>query len=124
MASFAGQQDTYLNVDKSNLIESVQKCWASLFTSRAIYYREKNNFKHSEVFISVVVQHMIDADHAGVMFTVDPIHKKFVLIEIVKGLGEKLVSGEVTPNTYFIDKKTFEIDDENIEFEFDKKFLK
>ncbi|HIH47756.1 TPA: phosphoenolpyruvate synthase, partial [Candidatus Woesearchaeota archaeon] len=71
-ASFAGQQDTYLNVQgEKEVILAVQKCWASLFTSRAIYYREKNNFHHRDVLISVVVQEMVDAEYAGVMFTID-----------------------------------------------------
>src|SRR3989344_4925978 len=88
-ASFAGQQDTYLNIDSNkDVIISIQKCWASLFTSRAIYYREKNNFKHRDVLISVVIQEMVDASHAGVMFTIDPVNKKHILIEVVEGLGE------------------------------------
>ena len=118
-ASFAGQQDTYLNISgKSAVIESVKKCWASLFTSRAIYYREKNKFNHKDVGISVVVQEMIHADFAGVMFTVDPIHKKHVLIEVVEGLGEALVSGQITPNTYFLDNNTLSIVEEHLSFEF------
>ena len=109
-ASFAGQQDTYLNVkDEKSLINSVQKCWASLFTSRAIYYRVKNNFEHEHVSISVVVQEMIEADFAGVMFTIDPVNKKHMLIEAVQGLGESLVSGKTTPNSYLIDKKNMKI---------------
>lgn len=110
-ASFAGQQDTYLNVEgEANVIRDVQKCWASLFTSRAIYYREKNNFHHRDVLISVVIQEMIDAEYAGVIFTVDPVNKKFILIEFVEGLGEALVSGMVTPNSYFLNKKTHKVD--------------
>lgn len=105
-ASFAGQQDTYLNIKtEKDLLESIKKCWASLFTARAIYYREKNKFKHEQVLISVVIQEMVDAKYAGVMFTKDPITKKGMLIEVVNGLGEKLVSGEVTPNTYYLDEK-------------------
>lgn len=116
-ASFAGQQDTYLNIkgDKA-IIDAVQRCWASLFTGRAIYYREKNNFKHRDVLISVVIQEMVDAKFAGVMFTIDPVNKKHILIEIVKGLGEKLVSGTVTPNTYFMNKKTHKLEQSNINF--------
>jgi pyruvate,water dikinase len=66
---------------------------------------------------------MVDPEYAGVMFTLDPIYKKDILIEVVEGLGEKLVSGQVTPNTFFLDKKTFKINDENIMFELDKKIL-
>ncbi len=124
-ASFAGQQDTYLNIKgERNVIEAVHKCWASLFTARAIYYREKNKFKHKDVLISVVIQKMIDAEHAGVMFTVDPVNKKYLLIEMVKGLGEALVSGAVTPNSYFLHKPKLEIFEKDEDFEFDNKLLK
>ncbi|GEM_PF-1387734 len=102
-ASFAGQQDTYLNVSgERRVIDSVKKCWASLFTPRAIFYREKNGINHLDVLIGVVIQRMVDARYAGVMFTKDPIHKKYILIEVVQGLGEKLVSGKVTPNSYLV----------------------
>ena len=124
-ASFAGQQDTYLNIEgEDDLIKAVQKCWASLFTSRAIYYRERNNFKHRDVFISVVIQEMIDAEHAGVMFTVDPVNKKYILVEVVEGLGEALVSGQVTPNSYFMNKKTHEVEDKSEHFEMDHEMIK
>lgn len=124
-ASFAGQQDTYLNIEgEAKLIDAVQRCWASLFTSRAIYYREKNNFKHRDVLISVVIQEMVDAKFAGVMFTIDPVNKKHILIEIVKGLGEQLVSGTVTPNTYFMNKKTHKLEQSNIDFFMKTEHLK
>jgi|GEM_PF-319294 len=123
-ASFAGQQDTYLNMtgDKK-VIDAVQRCWASLFTSRAIYYREKNNFKHRDVLISVVVQEMIDADYAGVMFTIDPVNKKYILIEVVEGLGESLVSGMVTPNTYFVHKSDSKVMEQSLQFAYDEKVI-
>jgi pyruvate,water dikinase len=124
-ASFAGQQDTYLDIEgNNNVIEAVQKCWASLFTARAIYYREEKKFRHRDVLICVVIQEMVDAEYAGVMFTVDPVNKKFILIEVVEGLGEKLVSGAVTPNTYFMNKKTHEIEQESGDMKFDRKILK
>jgi len=123
-ASFAGQQDTYLNIEgQHNVIESVQKCWASLFTSRAIYYREKNNFKHRDVLISVVVQEMINPEYAGVMFTIDPVNKKHILIEIVEGLGEQLVSGQVTPNTYFMNKRSHKVEEKSVHFEANEKIV-
>ena len=123
-ASFAGQQDTYLNTKgNKDLIKAIQKCWASLFTSRAIYYREKNNFKHRDVLIAVVIQEMIDAKYAGVMFTVDPVNKKHILIEVVEGLGEALVSGQVTPNTYFMNKKTHKVEEASEHFNFDTNLL-
>jgi phosphoenolpyruvate synthase/pyruvate phosphate dikinase len=109
-ASFAGQQDTYLNViGKKEILDSVKKCWASLFTPRAIYYREKNKFQHEKVLISVVIQEMINPEYAGVIFTLDPINKKDIMIEAVKGLGEKLVSGEITPNNYIISKNKLKV---------------
>jgi len=107
-ASFAGQQDTYLNVKgPEDLIKYVRKCWASLFGARAIFYREENNFDHSKVYIAVVVQEMVDAEKAGVMFTVHPsTGEEKILIEGAWGLGEGVVSGTVTPDTYWLDKAT------------------
>ncbi len=123
-ASFAGQQDTYLEIEGDNdVITAVQKCWASLFTSRAIYYREKNNFHHRDVLISVVIQEMIDAEYAGVMFTIDPVNKKYILIEMVEGLGEALVSGQVTPNSYFLKKDTHEVNEKMEHFDLDIKLV-
>nr|WP_319374139.1 phosphoenolpyruvate synthase [uncultured Methanobacterium sp.] len=110
-ASFAGQQDTYLNVKgPEDMIKYVRKCWASLFEARAIFYREENNFDHSKVYIAVVVQEMVDAEKAGVMFTVHPsTGEEKILIEGAWGLGEGVVSGTVTPDTYWMDKVTGEI---------------
>jgi pyruvate, water dikinase len=107
-ASFAGQQDTYLNISKKDVIKHVKMCWASLFNPRAIFYREEKRIPH-DAGMAVVVQEMVDADFAGVMFTVDPIHKKHLLVEAATGLGEQVVSGEVTPNSYFLDRKSFKI---------------
>jgi pyruvate, water dikinase len=121
-ASFAGQQDTYLNISKDKIAENIQKCFASLFTARAIYYRNKNNFKH-DVGMAVVIQEMVDPDFAGVMFTVDPIFKKDILIEAASGLGEKVVSGTVTPNNYFIDRENFNIKQKQEEEFFEEKFI-
>ncbi len=111
-ASFAGQQDTYLNVKGGEeLLESVQKCWASLFTDRAIFYREKNDYAHDQVLISVPVQKMVNAEKAGVLFTSHPStgDKDKVVIEANWGLGETVVSGSVTPDTYVVDKESGEI---------------
>lgn len=102
-ASFAGQQDTYLNIRGSDqLLKSIQDCWASLFTDRAIIYRAKNNFEHRLVFLSVVVQEMIFPEVSGIMFTADPItgRRKTVSIDASFGLGEALVSGLVTADLY------------------------
>ncbi|HTX60729.1 MAG TPA: phosphoenolpyruvate synthase [Methanobacterium sp.] len=115
-ASFAGQQDTYLNVKgEADLLNYVRKCWASLFGARAIFYREENNFDHSKVYIAVVVQEMVEAEKAGVMFTVHPsTGEEKILIEAAWGLGEAVVSGTVTPDTIWVDKQTGEVLDYQI----------
>ncbi len=123
-ASFAGQQDTFLNIEgESAVIDAVKRCWASLFNARAIHYREKNNFKHDQAFLSVVIQKMVNADKAGVMFTMNPINKSYdeMIIEACFGLGEKLVSGEITPDTFIVDKKQENIKQEYLNF--DKRTL-
>ena len=101
-ASFAGQQDTFLNIrGEDMLLEHVQRCWASLYTPRAIYYRVKHDFPHEKVAIAVVVQVMVDATKAGVMFTRHPSTGNDVsVIEAAWGLGEGVVSGHVTPDFY------------------------
>lgn len=115
-ASFAGQQDTYLNVTKDGLLSAVQRCWASLFTSRAIYYRVKNKFEHKDVLISVVVQKMVDSKKAGVLFTANVVtnDKSQMIIEGAFGLGESVVSGQITPDYYLVDKKTEKVLQKNV----------
>lgn len=110
-ASFAGQQATYLNMHEKNIVNSVRDCWASLFTARAIYYRERNNFPHEKVLIAVVIQHMVDSDAAGVMFSINPAtnNENEIIIEGGFGLGEAVVSGSVNPDFYVVDKKTMKI---------------
>ncbi|NLI73864.1 MAG: phosphoenolpyruvate synthase, partial [Euryarchaeota archaeon] len=105
-ASFAGQQDTFLNVSNpQSLLESVKKCWSSLFTPRAIAYRVQKGFDHTTVKLAVVVQRMISSDLSGIMFTVDPNSElPHIIIEAGYGLGEALVGGQVTPDTYCVDK--------------------
>lgn len=106
-ASFAGQQDTFLNVKgNSNLLESIKKCFASLFTSRATYYRQKKGFKHKESKLAVIVQKMINSDKSGVIFSKDPSYKNNnIIIEAVFGLGEGIVSGKITPDRYTVSDK-------------------
>lgn len=116
-ASFAGQQSTFLNVSgAASVVEAVQKCWASLFTPRAIFYREKHNIEHAKTFMSVVVQQMVQADLAGVMFTVHPTtsEKNKMVVESSWGLGESIVSGEVTPDRFVVDKNAFQIVEKQI----------
>ena len=106
-ASFAGQQDTYLNVKgNEELIKKVKECFASLFTSRATYYRIKKGFKHEQASLAVVVQKMINSDKSGVMFSKDPNCKSDnVVMEAVFGLGEGIVSGRITPDKYEVSKE-------------------
>ncbi len=111
-ASFAGQQSTYLNIEgKDEVVAAVQQCWASLFESRAIYYREQQKYDHFKVGIAVPVQRMVASESSGVMFTVEPITSDTskIVIEAIYGLGEGLVSGEVTPDMYIIDKADMSI---------------
>jgi pyruvate,water dikinase len=105
-ASFAGQQDTFLNVfEPDDLIDKVKKCWSSLFTPRAISYRTTKGFEHSKVKLAVVVQRMVNSDVAGIMFTVDPNSElPHIIVEAGYGLGESIVGGKVTPDTYVVDK--------------------
>jgi len=101
-ASFAGQQDSYLNVEPAAVLEHVNRCWASLFTERAVTYRLRNGFDHRQVSMAVVVQQMVSARAAGVLFTADPVssNRKVASVEAVLGLGELLVSGRVNPDVY------------------------
>ncbi len=102
-ASFAGQQDTYLNIiGKEAILKHISKCWASLFTERAVIYRLQNGFDHRKVQLSVVVQKMVFPQVAGIVFTADPVtsHRKVLSIEASFGLGEALVSGLVNADIY------------------------
>ena len=109
-ASFAGQQETFLNVERTRLLDAVRDCWASLFTQRAIYYRNKKGFDHDVVNIAVVVQRMVDAERSGVMFTSHPTTgDSRVIVEAAWGLGEAVVSGAVSPDRYVVDRETGEI---------------
>ncbi len=111
-ASFAGQQETYLNVKGNDaLLEAIKKCWASLFTARATYYRHKKGFSHEQTLIAVIVQKMVNSEKSGVMFTLEPLtnDKTKIVIEAVFGLGEGIVSGSIEPDYYLVDKNTLEI---------------
>ncbi|AZS15602.1 phosphoenolpyruvate synthase [Paenibacillus lutimineralis] len=102
-ASFAGQQDTYLNIiGKDAILQHISKCWASLFTDRAVIYRMQNGFDHRQVYLSVIVQKMVSPQASGIMFTADPItgSRKVVTIDASFGLGEALVSGLVSADCY------------------------
>jgi len=111
-ASFAGQQETYLNIKGwSDVVKKVQECWASLFEARAIFYRETNKYSHLKVGIAVPIQLMVQSDYSGIMFTVNPLtnSKEEVSIEAAFGLGQPVVSGEVTPDQYIVNKKSGKI---------------
>ncbi|WP_409174638.1 phosphoenolpyruvate synthase [Brevibacillus fortis] len=102
-ASFAGQQDTYLNIiGKEAIFQHISKCWASLFTDRAVIYRMQNGFDHSHVYLSVIVQKMVFPQASGILFTADPITstRKLLSIDASYGLGEALVSGLVSADCY------------------------
>ena len=106
-ASFAGQQATFLNIQgEVNLVEGIKKCWASLFTPRAIFYRKQHKISQNKVLIAVVVQEMVDSEISGVAFTVDPVtgDKNTLVIEAIWGLGELIVQGSVMPDRYRLRK--------------------
>jgi pyruvate,water dikinase len=110
-ASFAGQQDTFLNVTQKNLLSSIKKCWSSLFTPRSIVYRKEKGFSLDQVLISVAVQELIFSKASGVMFTLEPVsgNRDKVVINASWGLGEAIVSGQVNPDEYVVEKETYRI---------------
>ncbi|WP_128477578.1 phosphoenolpyruvate synthase [Halorussus pelagicus] len=114
-ASFAGQQETFLNVTREDLVDRVKRCWASLFTQRAIYYRQEKGFAHDKVDIAVVVQRMVDAEKSGVMFTSHPsTGAPRIIIEAAWGLGEAVVSGSVSPDNYVVDRESGAVEETTI----------
>jgi len=111
-ASFAGQQETYLDVyGVDDVIDKVKRCWASLWTARATFYRAKQGFDHSKVYLSAVVQKMVNSKTSGVMFTANPVtnNRNEIMINASWGLGEAVVSGSVTPDEYIVEKGTWKI---------------
>lgn len=111
-ASFAGQQETYLNVQgEANLIQKVRHGWASLFEPRAIFYRHEQKYDHFRVGIALIVQKMVNSDQSGIMFTIDPVtnDKSKIVIEGIYGLGEMIVQGQVTPDHYEVSKSEMKI---------------
>lgn len=111
-ASFAGQQDTYLNVrGETAVLDAIRRCWASLFTDRAILYRQQNGFAHQDVALSVVVQQMVLPDVSGILFTADPVsqNRHITSIDASYGLGEALVAGLVSADLYRVDTRKSEL---------------
>jgi pyruvate,water dikinase len=116
VASWAGELESHLNVTKANLLENIKKCWASLFTPRAIFYRFENKLNGTKISVAVVVQKMIMSEVAGICFTVHPVTKDYdqMIIEAGYGLGEMIVEGKITPDAYIIQKGKWRIVDKNI----------
>ncbi len=114
--SWAGELETYLNTTSATLLENVRKCWASLFTSRAVFYRLERGLGATDVSVAVVIQKMVASDAAGVAFSVHPVTKDVstMVIEGGWGLGEAVVSGSITPDTYVVKKEDGSVLSESI----------
>jgi len=115
-ASWAGELETYLNTTEKTLLLNVKKCWSSLFTPRAIFYRHEKKLLKTKVSVAVVIQAMVDSEISGIAFTVHPVTKdrNQMIIEAGYGLGEAIVSGSVTPDSYVLDKRDYSLIDVNI----------
>lgn len=110
-AAWAGQLDSFLNTTEIDLLTNVQKCWASLFTPRAIFYRFEKGLQKQKISVAVVVQKMVDSEVSGIAFSVHPVTQDYnqIIIEAGFGLGEAIVSGQITPDGYVVTKNDFEI---------------
>lgn len=115
-AAWAGQLDSFLNTNKNALLQNIKKCWASLFTPRAIFYRFEKELHKENISVAVVVQKMIQSDESGIAFSVHPVteDENQIIIEAGFGLGEAIVSGAITPDSYVVDKRDYSIVDINI----------
>jgi len=115
-ASWAGELETYLNTTEKTLIQNIKKCWSSLYTPRALFYRAEKKLLDTPVAVAVVVQKMIQSEIAGICFTVHPVtqDRSQMIIEAGWGLGEAVVSGQITPDSYIINKSNLSITDINI----------
>jgi len=115
-AAWAGQLDTFLNTTENKLLDNVKKCWASLFTERAIFYRFEKKLNNTDVSVAVVVQKMVNSDISGIGFSVHPVLEDYdkVIIEAGYGLGEAIVSGTITPDNYVYSKQKHQILDKTI----------
>ena len=110
-AAWAGQLDTFLNTNKENVLENVKKCWASLFTPRAIFYRFEKELHKTKISVAVVIQKMVESEVSGIAFSVHPVTEDYnqLIIEAGFGLGEAIVSGQITPDSYVVEKEPFSI---------------
>lgn len=115
-AAWAGQLDSFLNTTSKNLLENVQRCWASLFTPRAIFYRFEQGLHKKKISVAVVIQKMIQSEVSGIAFSVHPVTQDYnqLIIEAGIGLGEAIVSGSITPDSYVVEKKPRRIIDINM----------
>lgn len=115
-ASWAGQLDSFLNTVEKTLLENIKKCWASLFTPRAIFYSFEKKLNKDKISVAVIVQEMVESEKSGIAFSVHPIteDKNQIIIEAGFGLGEAIVSGSITPDSYIVDKREFLILDINV----------
>lgn len=116
VASWAGELETYLNTTRENVVERVRNCWSSLYTPRAIFYRHEKNLIDHYVSVAVVIQKMIQSEISGIAFTVHPVTEDYdqMIIEAGYGLGEAIVSGQITPDSYVVLKSDMSIFDTNI----------
>lgn len=123
-AAWAGQLDSFLNTTEKTLLANVQKCWASLFTPRAIFYRFEKGLHNSKISVAVVVQKMVESEISGIAFSVHPVTQDHnqLIIEAGYGLGEAIVSGQITPDSYVVEKEPRRIIDKNIS-EQEKKII-
>lgn len=114
--AWAGQLDSFLNTTEENLLEKVQHCWASLFTPRAIFYRFEKNLHKQKISVAVVVQKMVESEVSGIAFSVHPVTEDYnqIIIEAGFGLGEAIVSGQITPDSYVVEKNPRNILDINV----------
>ncbi len=116
-AAWAGQLESYLNTTEKTLLENVKRCWASLFTPRAIFYRFEKNLHKQKISVAVVVQKMVESEKSGIAFSVHPVtqDRNQLIIEAGFGLGEAIVSGQITPDSYVVEKQPRRIIDKNIQ---------
>ncbi len=114
--AWAGQLESYLNTTADSLLENVKRCWASLFTSRAIFYRFEKKLDSTKISVAVVVQQMIQSEVSGIAFSVHPVTQDYnqMIIEAGFGLGEAIVSGQITPDSYVVDKRSSAITEKNV----------
>jgi pyruvate, water dikinase len=116
-AAWAGQLESYLNTTENTLLENVKRCWASLFTPRAIFYRFEKDLHKQKISVAVVVQKMVESEKSGIAFSVHPVtqDRNQLIIEAGFGLGEAIVSGQITPDSYVVEKQPRRIIDKNIQ---------